>query len=80
VHVRVFGLQTALDPAEYDPLDVTQWEFRVVSHRQLLATGQVSASLSFFDRLEIDAVAHTELRRAVAQPRERNDRLGIARS
>jgi hypothetical protein len=78
VHVWVFALQTALDPAEYDPLDVAQWEFRVVPHRQLLASGQVSASLSFFGRLEVDAVPYSELRRAVAQAREHNDRLGIA--
>lgn len=46
VHVWVFALQTARDPAQYDPLDVGQWEFRVVPHRQLLRAGQASARLA----------------------------------
>jgi hypothetical protein len=75
VHVWVFALQTAIDPTEYDPLDVGQWEFRVVPHRQLLATGQVSARLSFFDRLEITPVPYSELQEAVMRARMLNDEL-----
>jgi hypothetical protein len=75
VHVWVFALQTATDPARYDPLDINQWEFRVVSHRRLLATGQVSAGLSLFDRLRIEPVSYSHLREAVAGTRRDNDAL-----
>lgn len=75
VHVWVFALQTAEDPAAYDPLDVNQWEFRVVPHRQLLASGRVSATLAFFDGLGVAPVSYGELRDAVAAARQRNDGL-----
>jgi hypothetical protein len=73
VHVWVFALQTEQEPAAYNPVDVNQWEFRVVPHRQLLASGQVSATLSFFDRLHVAPVSYAELRSAVAMARQRND-------
>lgn len=73
VHVWVFALHTAVEPAMYDPLDVDQWEFRVVAHRELLATGQTSARLSFFDRLGVEPVSYEELAEAVATARARND-------
>lgn len=73
VHVWVFALQTAIDPGQYDPLSVEQWEFRVVPHRQLLATGQVSARLSFFDRLHIGPIDYTGLAAAVTGARRAND-------
>jgi hypothetical protein len=75
VHVWIFALQTATEPSEYDPLDVDQWEFRVVPHRQLLATGQVSAGLSFFTRHNVAAVRYDELPDAVKAARRQNDRL-----
>jgi hypothetical protein len=75
VHVWVFALQTTVDPPKYDPLDVTQWEFRVIRHRQLLVSGQLSARLSFFERQDIAAVPYSALREAVAMARTRNAEL-----
>lgn len=77
VHVWVFALHTAEDPALYDPLDVDQWEFRVVPHRELLAAGQASARLSFFDRRGVRPVSYANLARAVAKARRRNDTLAL---
>ncbi len=65
VDAWVFALQSCRDPAAYDPLDVGQWEFRVVPHRQLLASGQISARLSFFDRIGIEPVGFGDLAHAV---------------
>jgi hypothetical protein len=77
VHVWVFALHTVVDPIEYDPLNLDQWEFRVVPHRQLWAMGQISARLSFFDRLGIRPVAYAELKGAVDAARQENDRLSL---
>jgi len=64
------------EPAVYNPLDIDQWEFRVVPHRQLLASEQVSATPSFFDRLRIAGVPYQqELRDAVATARQHNEEL-----
>lgn len=73
VHVWVFALHTAEDPAAYDPLDLSQWEFRVMPHRELLASGQTSAGLSFFDRRGLRAVPYAALAEQVAAARIRND-------
>jgi len=66
VHVWVFALHTCRDPAAYDPLDVAQWEFRVMPHQQLLSAGQTSARLAFFDRLGIEPVPYPALADAIA--------------
>lgn len=79
VHFWVFALHAATGPAAYDPTDLSQWEFRVLAHRQLLASGQVSAKLSFFDRLGIAPVRHAGLRDAVTAARARNDELAAPR-
>lgn len=73
VHVWIFALQTTEDPAMYRPLDVDQWEFRVMPHRELLAAGQVSARLSFFEARKVPAVRYADLAEAVADARRRND-------
>jgi hypothetical protein len=78
VHVWVFALQTATEPAAYDPLDIDQWEFRVMPHRQLLATNQLSARLSFFDRLGVEPVPYAGLAAAVGVARQQNRALGGA--
>lgn len=78
VHVWVFALQTCQDPDAYDPLSVDQWEFRVMPHRQLLATGQQSARLAFFDRLGVSPVPYSEIASAVRIARVANDRLAEA--
>lgn len=75
VHVWVFALHTAEDPERYDPLDLEQWEFRVLPHRQLLASGQTSAGLSFFDKRGVLPVSYDQLPAAVADARARNDRV-----
>jgi hypothetical protein len=75
VHVWVFALQTCQDPRAYHPLSIAQWEFRVMPHRQLLATGQQSARLGFFDRLGVSAVPYSKLASAVRIARAANDRL-----
>ena len=74
VHVWVFALHTAEQPERYDPLDVEQWEFRVISHRELRAAGQVSARLSFFEQRGIEPVSYSQLSEAVARARAENDR------
>jgi hypothetical protein len=73
VHVWVFALHTCRDPAAYDALDIDQWEFRVVSHRQLLAEGRTSAGLSVFDRLGIEPVTYAELAHAIREARTINE-------
>jgi hypothetical protein len=80
VHVWVFALQTAEEPALYDPLDLAQWEFRVVPHRRLLDTGQVSGGVSLFERLQVEPVRYEALAEAVAGARREHDRLGGAPS
>jgi hypothetical protein len=78
VHVWVFALQTAEDAMLYDPLNLKQWEFRVVPHRQLLATGQTSGRLALFERLGISPVTYKDMPSAVAAARESNDALGTS--
>lgn len=75
VDAWVFALQTCTDHALYQPLDIEQWEFRVVPHRRLLATGQKSGRLSFFDRLGGTAVSFDELVDAVRAAQAENIRL-----
>lgn len=75
VHVWVFALQTCTDHATYDPMSLSQWEFRVVPHQQLIGTGQKSARLSFFDRLGIAPVAWKDLSATVSAARRRHEAL-----
>lgn len=75
VHVWVFALQTAEDPERYDPVNIDQWEFRVIPHRHLLACGQASAGLSFFKHRGIEPVTYDELASAVAAARAANDEV-----
>lgn len=78
VHVWIFALQTCREPSSYDPLDVRQWEFRVMAHRQLLASGQSSARLSFFDRLGIQPVPYAALQEAVREASVLNETLPVS--
>lgn len=73
VHVWVFALHTAIEPALYDPLDLAQWEFRVVPHRTLLNSAQTNARISFFQGLGVDPVPYVGLRDAVTAARQAND-------
>lgn len=49
--VYVFAIQTAISHEDYDPLDVSQWEFHVVSAHAIAATGRDSIGLSLLERL-----------------------------
>jgi hypothetical protein len=75
VDAWVFALQSCRDPDAYDPLDVDQWEFRVVPHRQLLASGQTSARLSFFERIGIKPSGFADLADAVRDACVANGKL-----
>jgi hypothetical protein len=75
VHVWVFALHTTEDPDAYDPLDTAAWEFRVLPHRQLLATGQISARLATIERLGGGSVPLAGLRDEVARARQQNNEL-----
>jgi len=73
VHVWVFALHTATEQERYDPLDVEPWEFRVMAHRRLLATGQKSAGLATLTKWGLEPVGYAELADAVAEARRDND-------
>jgi hypothetical protein len=73
VHVWVFALQTCTEPEQYDPLDLDQWQFRVIAHCRLFETGQRSARLSFFDRLGIEPVSFNELGSAISAARSEHE-------
>jgi hypothetical protein len=47
-------------------------------HRQLLATGQRSARLSFFDRVGVSPIPYRELPDAVRGARAANDRFELS--
>lgn len=49
--VYVFALHTAPDHASYDPLDVSQWSFSVLSHPQVESLAQDSVGLATLSRL-----------------------------
>ncbi len=74
VDAWVFALQTCREPADYRPLDVSQWEFRVVPHRQLLALQQHSIGISTLkdEPVAAAAVSYDELDRAVRRAFEEN--------
>jgi hypothetical protein len=44
--VYVFAVQTATNHAEYDPLDVAQWEFYVLPRQAIVTLGQRSIGLA----------------------------------
>jgi hypothetical protein len=76
VDAWVLALQTCTESERYDPLDIGQWEFRVVPHRSLLRSGQSTARLSFFDRLGIGPIGFGDLGSAVRTACEENAALG----
>jgi hypothetical protein len=73
--VWVFALQTCQSPDEYDPLDIGQWEFRVVPHIQLFELKQRSAGVSPLDKLGVMPVAFDGLAEAVKKARKANNIL-----
>lgn len=63
--VYVFALETAREPASYDPLDLAQWTFWVLPRRTVEETGQKSLALSRVEALAGKAVSHNGLAEAV---------------
>ncbi|MEU7488075.1 hypothetical protein [Streptomyces sp. NPDC042319] len=70
-HVYVFAVQTARTHEEYDPLDVTQWEFLVLGRPVLERLGQKSMGYSTVRRHAGDGVPYSELAERIraADPR-----------
>ncbi|MGI5472673.1 hypothetical protein [Streptomyces sp. CA-132043] len=60
-HVYVFAVQTARTHEEYDPLDVTQWEFSVLGRPAVERLGQKSMSCSTVRRHAGDSVPYSGL-------------------
>ncbi len=80
VDAWVFALQTCREPSDYDPLDMSQWKFRVVPHRRLLKLGQLGQHSIGISALEAEpigaaAVSYNELDRAVRRAVRRNGQL-----
>ena len=77
VDVWVFALQTCRDPDSYDPLDIDQWEFRVVPHRTLRALQQRSIGIGALEAepIEARAVRYGQLSEAVKKAAAVNDAL-----
>lgn len=75
VDVWVFALQTCREHDEYDPLNVEQWEFRVVPHRELLKISQRSIGPKGLDDgpLGTSAVGYADLGDAVKAAAEANN-------
>lgn len=63
--VYVFCLQTATGHATYNPIDVNQWEFYVISNSVLADTGQSSLTLSRARSLSGGVVAYSALEAAI---------------
>jgi|GEM_PF-2898929 len=80
VDAWVFALQTCREPADYRPLDMSQWEFRVVPHRRLLALQQHSIGISALEAEPVAAaaVSYEGLDRAVRRAVEVNAATGEA--
>jgi len=63
--VFVFAVQTCLEPAAYDPFDVGQWAFYVVSADSVARYGYRSANLAWVQRAAGSAVGYADLPAAV---------------
>lgn len=63
--VFVFALQACRDRELYDPLDVNQWEFRVLPARVVRETGCRSVGIGFLDRCGARPVPWSELAAAI---------------
>jgi len=74
VNAWAFALQTCREPADYRPLDMNQWEFRVVPHRRLLKLRQHYIGISALEAEPVAAaaVSYDDLDRAVRRAFEEN--------
>ncbi|MEU6117174.1 hypothetical protein ABZ840_21870 [Streptomyces sp. NPDC047117] len=71
-HVYVFAVQTARTHEEYDPLDITQWEFSVLGRPVMERLAQKSMSYSTVRRHAGSSVPYSGLAERIwaADPRE----------
>jgi len=67
--VFVFCVQTAMSHEAYDPLDVTQWDFYVLSRAAVVATTYKSLSLTTLLTLTGGPVPYAELAVAIEAAR-----------
>jgi hypothetical protein len=66
--VYVLAVQTCTEPAGYDPLDISSWEFYVIPVSTLVDIGSPKTiSKSRLDRLGVEAVPYEELNAAVKE-------------
>ena len=65
--VYVFAIHTCRDPDQYDPLDISSWEFRVLPAGVLRRHGYRSVTLSFLNREAPAFHSYAELAAAVGQ-------------
>lgn len=63
----VFCVQTATTHSEYDPLDISQWEFYVLSRRDIAATGYRSIGLVTLRSLTAGPTTYDALAGAIQQ-------------
>ena len=71
--VYVFCVQTATSHDAYNPLDVNQWDFYVMSRKTLAATELASLTLNTVRTLAGEAVAYNELGKAIDRAASAND-------
>lgn len=70
--VYVFCIQKATSHQEYDPLNIDQWEFRVLDRAALVKLNQESVGISTLDRLGAAPVSFSALAEAVQDYRGSN--------
>lgn len=63
--VYVFAVQTAVQHESYDPLDISQWQFYILSRDAVQATGYASIRLSTLHTLSDGAVPYDALAGAI---------------
>ena len=65
----VFAIQLCREPAHYDPLDVDQWRFHVVSADDVREHGTRSVGMSFLRRYAPKPVSFDGLAEAIEAAR-----------
>ncbi|AUG77822.1 hypothetical protein CFP65_3012 [Kitasatospora sp. MMS16-BH015] len=70
--VYVFALHTALDHADYDPLDVGLWQFHVTDLAAVASSGRASLGLATVRRICGPPVGYDRLAAAIAEAGRRS--------
>jgi hypothetical protein len=63
--VYVFCVHSGQEDEEYDPLNLDQWQFWVVSRATLVATGQTTFRQKTLSKLGVGPVGYAALKSAV---------------